>query len=175
VADRVHQLLATDVALDKLGARQIAAVDAEQLLRNPHVIVRNPRSPANPGKRRLLIGRTDGGRALTLVIERTADPESWVDRDGLELDRIRAYDVREMSSDPWTSADPQPGAFDGDLAELDPRYIERREGDPDGKLMILVSVEGEDAERLQRLSERRGKTSADVVADLLRDADRSVA
>ncbi|MGH2714058.1 MAG: hypothetical protein ACRDM7_09285 [Thermoleophilaceae bacterium] len=41
--------------------------------------------------------------------------------------------------------------------------------------MILVSVEGEDAERLQRLSEQRGKTSADVVADLLRDADRSVA
>jgi hypothetical protein len=52
VADRVHQLLVTDVALDKLGARQIAAVDAEQLLRNPHVIVRNPRSPADPGKRR---------------------------------------------------------------------------------------------------------------------------
>ncbi len=78
VADRVHQLLVTDVALDKLGARQIAAVDAEQLLRNPHVIARNPRSPANPGKRRLLIGRTDGGRALTLVIERTADPESWL-------------------------------------------------------------------------------------------------
>jgi hypothetical protein len=78
VADRVHQLLATDVSLDKLGARQIAAVDAEQLLRNPHVIVRNPRTPAHPGTRRLLIGRTDGGRALTLVIERTADPESWL-------------------------------------------------------------------------------------------------
>jgi hypothetical protein len=78
VADRVHQLLVTDVALDKLGARQIAAVDAEQLLSNPHVIVGNPRSPADPGKRRLLIGRTDGGRALTLVIERTADPESWL-------------------------------------------------------------------------------------------------
>jgi hypothetical protein len=80
-----------------------------------------------------------------------------------------------MSSDPWTSSDPQPGDFDGDLAELDPRYIERREGDPDAKLMILVSVEGENAERLQRLSERRGKASADVVADLLRDADHTVA
>ena len=80
-----------------------------------------------------------------------------------------------MSDDPWTSADPQPGEFDGDLTELDPRYVERRDGDPEAKLMILVSVEGEDAERLQRLSERRGKTSASVVADLLRDADRSVA
>ncbi len=80
-----------------------------------------------------------------------------------------------MSRDPWTSADPHPGDFDGDLAKLDPRYVERRDGDPHGKLMILVSVEGEDAERLQRLSERQGKTSADVVADLLRDADRTVA
>jgi type IV secretory pathway VirD2 relaxase len=80
-----------------------------------------------------------------------------------------------MSSDRWTSADPQPGEFDGELTELDPRYVEHRDGDPNGKLMILVSVEGEDAERLQRLSERRGKTSAGVVADLLRDADRSIA
>jgi hypothetical protein len=59
--------------------------------------------------------------------------------------------------------------------ELDPRYVECRDGDPEGKLVILVSVEGEDAERRQRLSEPRGKTSAGVVADLLRDADRSVA
>jgi predicted DNA-binding protein len=41
--------------------------------------------------------------------------------------------------------------------------------------MILVSLEGEDAERLQRLSERQGKTSANVVAELLRDANRTVA
>jgi len=41
--------------------------------------------------------------------------------------------------------------------------------------MILVSVEGEDAERLQRLAERSGKKSADLVAELLRDADRSAA
>ena len=80
-----------------------------------------------------------------------------------------------MSIDPWTDPEPQPGDFDGDLAALDPRYIDRHDGNLDGKLMILVSVEGEDAERLQRLSERRGKKSADVVADLLRNADRSVA
>ncbi|MGH2763424.1 MAG: hypothetical protein ACRDL4_05580 [Thermoleophilaceae bacterium] len=78
MAERVHHLLATDGALDKLGARRIAAVETEQLLGNPHVIMRNPRSPAEPGKRRLLIGRTDGGRTITLVIERTADPASWL-------------------------------------------------------------------------------------------------
>jgi hypothetical protein len=40
--DVVHQLLATDVALDKLGARGILAEEAEQLPRNRHLIIRNP-------------------------------------------------------------------------------------------------------------------------------------
>jgi hypothetical protein len=35
-------------------------------------------SRSKPGKRRLLIGRTDGGRILTLVIERTDDPTTWL-------------------------------------------------------------------------------------------------
>jgi hypothetical protein len=39
-------------------------------VRNPH------KTPA--GKRRLLIGRTDGGRTLTLVIEQTLDPTTWL-------------------------------------------------------------------------------------------------
>jgi uncharacterized DUF497 family protein len=76
--DAVHQLLASDVALDKLGARGISAEEAEQLPRNRHHTVRNPCEAGEPGKRRLLIGRTDGGRALTLVIERTVDPGTWV-------------------------------------------------------------------------------------------------
>jgi hypothetical protein len=76
--DVVHQLLATDVALDKLGARRISAEEAEQLPRNAHVMVRNPRGGSEPGKRLLLIGRSDGGRAWTLVIERTADPTAWL-------------------------------------------------------------------------------------------------
>jgi hypothetical protein len=70
---------------------------------------------------------------------------------------------------------PAPWRFRRGLAKLDPRYVERHAGDPDARLMVLVSVEGEDAERLQRLSEDRGKTSAEIVADLLRDADRPAA
>ncbi len=80
-----------------------------------------------------------------------------------------------MSTDPWTDADPQPGDLDAQLEKLDPRYAERHEGDPEAKLIVLVGVEGEDAKRLERLSEARGKTAAGVVAELLRDADRSVA
>jgi hypothetical protein len=80
-----------------------------------------------------------------------------------------------MSADPWTDPDPQPGEFDADLAKLDPRYVERHEGDPEAKLVVLVEVEGDDAKRLERLAEARGKNSADVVAELLREAERSVA
>ena len=76
--DVVHELLATEVALDKLGARGISADEASQLPRNEHATVRNPRGDDEPSERRLLIGRTDGGRPLTLVIERTADPTTWL-------------------------------------------------------------------------------------------------
>jgi hypothetical protein len=80
-----------------------------------------------------------------------------------------------MSKDPWTDPDPQPGDFDDDLAELDPRYIETHKGNSEAKLVVLVEVEGEAAERLERISEARGKKAADVIAELLRDADRSPA
>jgi hypothetical protein len=39
---------------------------------------RNPRGGSEEGERVLLLGRTDGGRALTLVLERTLDPTSWL-------------------------------------------------------------------------------------------------
>jgi hypothetical protein len=46
--DVVRQLLATDLALDKLGARGISAEEVEQLPRNRHVTARNPRERADP-------------------------------------------------------------------------------------------------------------------------------
>jgi hypothetical protein len=75
----VSQLLASDVALDKLGARGISAREVQQLLRNDHVVVGNPREGGEPDTpRRLLIGLTDGGGALTVVTEQTVDPTSWL-------------------------------------------------------------------------------------------------
>jgi len=76
--DSIGLLLTTDVALDKLGARGISAEEAEQIPRNRHVMARNPRGPREPPKRLLLVGRTGGGRVLTLVVERTVDPTTWV-------------------------------------------------------------------------------------------------
>jgi hypothetical protein len=78
MADDVRELLVTEAALGKLGARGISAVEAEQVPRNRHVTVRNPRHGSRGAGRRLLIGRTHGGRVLTLVVEQTADPTTWL-------------------------------------------------------------------------------------------------
>jgi hypothetical protein len=78
VRDVVYELLATEVARDKLAARDISPAEVEQVPRNEHRIIRNPREGGEPGKRRLLVGETDGGRTLTLVIERTMDPTTWL-------------------------------------------------------------------------------------------------
>jgi hypothetical protein len=75
VPDVVHQLVATESALDKLAARGISADEPPQLRHNLYVVLRNP---SDPERRRFLIGSTDGGRVLTLVIEQTVDPTTWL-------------------------------------------------------------------------------------------------
>lgn len=54
--------------------------EIRQLLANRHVTARNPRgpNPVNGMARSLLIGRTDAGRRLTVVIEATLDPTTWL-------------------------------------------------------------------------------------------------
>jgi uncharacterized DUF497 family protein len=79
--DVVNQLLATEVALGKLGARAISSAEAEQAIWNRHVVIRNRRGRSERRQReerRLLIGRSDGGRLLTLVIEETLEPTAWL-------------------------------------------------------------------------------------------------
>jgi uncharacterized DUF497 family protein len=79
--DVIHELLATRAAVEKLGARAISIEEADQLLDNRYVILKNPGRRRRRGKalaRRLVIGRTDGGRALTLVVERTREPTTWL-------------------------------------------------------------------------------------------------
>jgi hypothetical protein len=76
--NRVSQLVTTDLALDKLGKCGISAGELEQIPRNAPVAVTNPPQRQKARKRLLLIGPTDGGRVLTLVIERTIDPTTWL-------------------------------------------------------------------------------------------------
>lgn len=71
--------------------------------------------------------------------------------------------------DPWTNPDPQPGDFDAELAAVDPRDIQVVEAGSGAKVTIVVSVEGEDAERLQQLATARGQRPGEVVSSLLRD------
>jgi hypothetical protein len=78
MTDVIHELIATDTARDKLGARRISTSEIAQLPRNRYATLRNPRAARGDGERRLLVGRTDGGRTLTLVIERTIDPTTWL-------------------------------------------------------------------------------------------------
>ena len=70
-----------------------------------------------------------------------------------------------MAKDPWTHPDPQPGDFD---AELDRAQIDLHEGNADAKLSILISVEGDDAKRLERIASERGQQPGEVVSELLR-------
>jgi hypothetical protein len=87
VPDEVLELLLMEGALDKLGVRSISAEEAGQLLRNAHVIVRNPHA-SRPVSRRLLIGCTDGGRCVTLVIEETVEPTTWLGITGWESTQV---------------------------------------------------------------------------------------
>ncbi len=80
-----------------------------------------------------------------------------------------------MNTDSWIKPDPTPGEFDSDLASLAPELVSVRDGDPAATLRILVSVEGEDAKRLERIATARGKPPGDLVADLLRAADAAAA
>jgi hypothetical protein len=80
-----------------------------------------------------------------------------------------------MTKDPWTDPDPQPGDLDAELARVDASAFEYHDGDPSATLRIIVSVEGDDASRLARIAEARGQKPSDVVAELLRDADRPAA
>lgn len=77
--EAIAELLVTEAAIDKLGARSITSDDARQVPRNAHVLVRNPRE-TSAGTRRLLIGRTDGGRSLTLGPTTNCRPHNLGDR-----------------------------------------------------------------------------------------------
>jgi hypothetical protein len=75
-----------------------------------------------------------------------------------------------MSNDPWTDPDPQPGDLDAELAAIDPRDVQVVEEGSGARVTIVVSVEGENAARLQRIAAARGQRPGEVVASLLRDA-----
>ena len=75
-----------------------------------------------------------------------------------------------MGKDLWTNSDPRPGDFDAELDRVPADRIEIHEGNPDARLSILVTVEGDDAQRLEQLAIERGQQPSEVVSQLLRGA-----
>jgi hypothetical protein len=71
--------------------------------------------------------------------------------------------------------DPRPGDFDAELAAI--QADDAQIVDPSGHadVAIQVIVHGDDATRLERVARERGMNPSELVADLLRDADRPAA
>jgi hypothetical protein len=79
--DRIAELLVTEAAREKLGRREISVEEVKQLLDSWYIFMRAGRARRSSGEtpaRRLVVGQTDGGRSLTLVVERTIEPTTWV-------------------------------------------------------------------------------------------------
>jgi hypothetical protein len=78
--------------------------------------------------------------------------------------------MTEMIKDPWTDPNPKPGDFDAEIDRARPDQIELHNGNPDAKLSLLVSVEGDDAKRLQQIADERGQRPDEVISEFLRSA-----
>lgn len=97
-------------------------------------------------------------------------PTSWLIVTGWSGTECVVESLTELGKDPWTDPDLQPGDFDAELDHVHPSEVELHEGSPGARLTILVSVEGEDAKRLERMASERGQRPGEVVSQLLRSA-----
>ncbi len=66
--------------------------------------------------------------------------------------------------------DPQPGEFDAYLDALDPSEIEHVDADSTRRLLLQVTLSGDDTARLSELAEQRGSDPSDVLSSLIRSA-----
>ena len=60
--------------------------------------------------------------------------------------------------------------YEDERFTLDPRYVEVLPPNPDARVTIVVSIEDEDAEQLQRLATARRQRPGEVISSLLRSA-----
>lgn len=70
---------------------------------------------------------------------------------------------------------PTRSTANAELELLDDSTFEYHEGDPSATLKLMIMVDGEDASRLARIAEARQQEPSQVLAELLRDADRPAA
>jgi hypothetical protein len=72
-------------------------------------------------------------------------------------------------------ADPLPGDFDEELRDLDPADVQVVEASSDRRLVVQVTLDGDDAAALQRIAENQGERPGEVVRSLIRAASRRAA
>lgn len=72
-------------------------------------------------------------------------------------------------------ADPQPGDFDAELAELDATDVTYVEADPSRQLVVQVAVPADEAATLERLARERGQAPSELAASLIRSASERTA
>jgi len=77
VPPSVRDLEISDRACEKLGRRGISAGEVLQVPDNNFVLREDHRAPAGR-ERWFLFGESNGGRRLTLVVEATAEPTTWL-------------------------------------------------------------------------------------------------
>lgn len=70
----IYYLELDDENVAHIARHGITADEVEQITGNPYITARNRRGPAN---RIVMIGRTNGGRELTIVLEATRDDGVW--------------------------------------------------------------------------------------------------
>lgn len=172
----VGQIRATAAALNKLGARDISRGEAEQILNNAYVIVRNLRGRQKRRQldiRRIMIGRTNGGRMLTLVIEETPEPTTWLIITGWDSsaqERTIPRRGESMSNSRNQIPDPEPGDFDAELATVSNADLEFVEAGSGAEFAIEILIAGEDALRLGQIATERDQSPSEVIAELIRSA-----
>jgi len=74
-----------------------------------------------------------------------------------------------------TDPDPEPGDFDDELLSIDAQDVEIVASSEDRRLVVQVTLAGDDAERLARIARSEGRPAGVVVRSLIRDASDAAA
>ncbi len=74
-----------------------------------------------------------------------------------------------------SDTDPLPGDFDEELRDLDPADVQVVEASRDRRLVVQVTLDGDDAAALQAIAENQGERPGEVVRSLVRAASRRAA
>ncbi|MGC2375166.1 MAG: hypothetical protein WA484_14950 [Solirubrobacteraceae bacterium] len=75
----------------------------------------------------------------------------------------------------YPDTDPLPGDFDEELGNLDPADVQVVEASRGRRLVVQVTLDGDDAAALQRIAEDQGERPGEVVRSLVRAASRRAA